>query len=119
MESDIKVIIYVDDGIATFRGSEIAKSVAELVRNDLLPAGLVINNEKCDFNPKVKGKCLGAIIDTRELTFTVPLKKIKQIFRGYNHVFNSRLFDPKIIIKGSRTTFCHAFVNRLIVSTFY
>ena len=72
----IKAIIYTDDGIARFRGFEIAKSVSELVRNDLLSAGFVIINRKSDFNPKTKGKWLGTIIDTRELTFTVPQEKI-------------------------------------------
>ena len=41
----IKAIIYIDDGIATSRSFEIAKSVGELVRHDLLSAGFVINNE--------------------------------------------------------------------------
>ena len=35
----IEAIIYIDDGIAAFRGFEIAKSVSELVRNDILSAG--------------------------------------------------------------------------------
>ena len=72
----IKAIIYIDDGIAPFRGLEIAKSVSELVRNNLLYAGFVINNEKSDFNPKTKGKWLGTIIDTRELIFTGAQEKI-------------------------------------------
>ena len=72
----IKAIIYIDDGIAPFRGLEIAKSVSELVRNNLLSVGFVINNEKSDFNPKTKGKWLGRIIDTRELNLTVAQEKI-------------------------------------------
>ena len=80
---------------------------------------LVINNEKSDFNPKTKGKWLGAIIDTRELTFTVPQEKNYEIFRGYDHVFKSRVFDPKTIMKDSRTTFFHAFGDRPISLTFY
>ena len=68
----IKAIIYIDDNIAAFRGFGIAKSVIELVRHDVLSGGFVINNEKNDFSPKTKRKCLGTIIDTKELTFTVP-----------------------------------------------
>ena len=42
----IKAIIYTDDGIARFRGFEIAKSVSELVRNDLLSAGFVTTTKR-------------------------------------------------------------------------
>ena len=55
----IKTIIYIDDDITTFLGFEIAKSVSELVINDLLSAGFVIDNEKSNFNPKI------IVIDTR------------------------------------------------------
>ena len=51
---DIKAIIYIDDGIAAFRGFEIAKSVSEPVRNDLLSAEFVINNKKSDLILKQK-----------------------------------------------------------------
>ena len=68
----IKAITYIDDTIAAFRGFGITKSVIELVRHDILSGGFVINNEKNDFSLKTKRKCLGTIIDTKELTFTVP-----------------------------------------------
>ena len=54
----IKAVIYIEDGIAAFRGFEIAKSVSEIVTNDLLSVGFVMSNGKGDFNPKIKGKCL-------------------------------------------------------------
>ena len=54
----IKAIIYIDDDIVECRGFEIAKSVSELVKNDLLSAGFMINNKKSNFNPKTKGKWL-------------------------------------------------------------
>ena len=90
----IKAITYIDDGIIAFSGFEIAKPVSELVRLDIFSAGCVINNEKSSFNPKIKGKWLGTIIDTRELTFTIPQEKILNTFRGYYHVFKSGVFWP-------------------------
>ena len=72
---DIKTIIYIDDGIAASRSLELAKTAGELVKNDLVSAGFVINVEKSDFNPTTKGKWLGTIIDTIEMTFTVPSEK--------------------------------------------
>ena len=115
----IKAIIYIDDGIAASRSFEIAKSVRELVRHDLLSAGFVINNEKSDFNPKTKGKWLGTVIDTRELTFTIPQEKIAKLLEDITTYLKPGLFDQKTIIKGSRTTFFYALGNRPISSTFY
>ena len=77
----IKAIIYTDNGIAAFQGFENVESVSAIIRNDLLSAGFVINNEKSDLNPKTKGKWLGVRRDTRELTFTVPLEKITKFLR--------------------------------------
>ena len=91
----IKAIIYIGDGIAAFRGFEIAKSVSELVRNDLLSAGLVINNEKSDFNPKTKGKWLGTSIDTRELTFTAPQQKITKLLEDITIYLNQGFLTSK------------------------
>ena len=53
---DIKAIIYIDDGIAASRCFELAKTASELIQNNLVSAGFVINAEKSDFNLKTKGK---------------------------------------------------------------
>ena len=91
----IKSIIYIDDSITAFRGFEIAKSFSEFVRNDLLSAGFVINNEKSDFNPKTKGKWLGTIINTRELTFTVLQEKITKLLEDITMYLNQEFLTPK------------------------
>ena len=52
----IKTIIYIDDGIAASSSFELSKTADELVKNDLVSAGFVINVEKSDFNPKTAGK---------------------------------------------------------------
>ena len=72
----IKAIIYIDDGIAASRSFELAKTTGKLVKNDLVSAGLVINVEKSDFNPKTKANWLGTIIDTIEMTFAVPSENL-------------------------------------------
>ena len=56
----IKAIIYIDDVITASRSFELAETAGELVKSDLVSAGLVINVS--DFNPKTKGKCLGKTI---------------------------------------------------------
>ena len=49
----IKVIIYIGEGIAASRSFELAKTAGNLIKNDLVSAGFVINAERSDFNPKV------------------------------------------------------------------
>ena len=95
----LKAIIFIDDGIATCRGFEIGKSVSELVRNDLLFAGFVINNKKICFNPKTKEKYLGTITDTRELTFTVPQEKMTNLLENVTMYLNQEFLTPKQLSK--------------------
>ena len=52
----IKAIINIDDGIAASRSFELAKTAGELIKNDLVSAGFVVNAEKSDFNLKTKEK---------------------------------------------------------------
>ena len=54
----IKAIIYIDDGIAASCSFELCKTAGELIKNDLVSTGFIINVEKSDFNPKIKGKWL-------------------------------------------------------------
>ena len=67
--------MYIDDGIVASRSFELAKTADKLVKNDLVSAVFVINAEKSDFNPKTKRKCLGTIIYTIEMTFTIASEK--------------------------------------------
>ena len=48
----IKAIIYIGHGIAASPSFELAKTAGELIKNDLVFAGFVINAEKSDFNPR-------------------------------------------------------------------
>ena len=95
----IKAIIYIDDGIAASRSFELAKTAGELVKNDLVYAGFVINAEKSDFNPKTKGKWLGTIIDTIETTFTVSSEKIKMLLADIKHILMQNVLTPKQLVK--------------------
>ena len=95
----IKAIIYIDEGNAAFRGFEIAKSICELVRKDLLSAECVIDNEKSDLNPKTKGKWLGTVIDTRKLTLAVLQTKIIKVVQDITAYFNQELLTLKQLSK--------------------
>ena len=95
----IKAIIYIDDGIAASRSFELAKTAGELIKNDLVSAGFVINSEKSDFNPKTKGKWLGTIINTIEMTFTVPSEKINKLLADIKNILMQNVLTPKQLAK--------------------
>ena len=56
---EVKVIIYIDDDIATFRTVELAKSAAHSVRSDLISVRFVINEDKSDLILKNKREMAG------------------------------------------------------------
>ena len=100
MESiDIKAIVYTDDGTAASRSFEVAKTVGELIKNDLVSEGFVTNAEKSDFNPTTKGKWLGTIVDTIEMTFTVPSEKIKKLLADIKNILMQNVSTPKQLAK--------------------
>ena len=51
----------------------------------------MINNEKSDFNAKTKGKCVGTIIGTRELIFTVLQEKIVTMYLNQEFLTSKQL----------------------------
>ena len=95
----IKAIIYIDDGISAFRNFELAKSVGEHIKNDLISAGFVINMEKSDFKPKPKGKWLGTISHTIKQTFSVPPEKITKLLDFITKYLNQDCATPKELSK--------------------
>ena len=77
--------------------------------------GLVINNEKSDFNPKTKGKWLGTTIDTRELTFTVPQEKITKLLEDITMYLNQEFLTPKQLPKvAEQRSFMHLPIGPLV-----
>ena len=84
--------MYIDDGIAASRSFDLSKTTGKLVKNDLVSAEFIINIEKRDFNPKTNEKWLGTIIDTIEMTFTVPSKKINKPLAD-----NKKYVDTKLL----------------------
>ena len=96
---DIKAIIFIDDGIVATLSFRLAKTASEVVKNDRFSAGFVINVEKSDFNPKTKGKWLGTIIDTAEMTFTVPIEKINKLLADIQNILKQNFFAPTQLAK--------------------
>jgi len=95
----LKSIVFVDDGITGHSDFRSAKMAAEIVRNDLLSAGFVINTDKSDFNPTQVGSWLGTIIDTKTMIFSVPEKKITKLLTLINKVLSQKFSSAKQLSK--------------------
>ena len=75
------------------RSFELAKTAGELVKNDLVSTGFVINVEKSDFTPKTKGKWLGTITDTIKMIFTIPSEKINKLLANIKNILDAKRFS--------------------------
>ena len=75
----LKAIIYLDDGIVTVKGRAKATVESAKVKQDLESAGLIVNVEKCVWEPSCKIEWLGFYIDLALGEFSVPAEKISTL----------------------------------------
>ena len=68
-------------------------------QNDLVSVGFAINAEKSSFNPKTNGKWLGTIIDSIQMTFTVPSEKINKLLADIKNILMQNVLTPKQLAK--------------------
>ena len=94
-----KSVIFIDDGIAGQKTEALTSQMAENVETDLIKAGFTINREKSDFTPKQTGKWLGFIIDTRTMTFSVPVEKLKKLKNDIRYTLTRKFVTPKDLAK--------------------
>ena len=98
---------------------ELAKTAEELIQNDIFSAGFIIILEKSDFNLKTKGKWLGTIIDTIEMTFTVPSEKISKLLTDIKKVLIENFLTAKLLAKITRQLSSYVLSNRASGVSFY
>jgi len=97
--SGIRSILYIDDGINGSNSYKSALISAKAVFQDLENSGFVINIEKSDFEPKQTGEWLGSIIDTRNMTFTVPKRKIEKLKHSLSNTLSCQYSSAKQLSK--------------------
>ena len=95
----IRSILYIDDGINGHRSYHEALQAGNTVFHDITMSGFMINVEKSDFQPKQTGEWLGTIIDTRDMTFTIPERKIKKLKLNITSSLRQKLSSAKQISK--------------------
>ena len=75
----LKAIVYLDDGIVAVKIKENALIESAQVKMDLGNAGFVVNNEKCEWEPKCNMEWLGFLIDLSMGEFSVPAGKLDML----------------------------------------
>ncbi len=78
-ERKLEIVMYLDDGICVNRTYEEACVASQLVRNDLMTAGLIESTKKCVWQPTSKPKWLGFIIDLTDFRILIPEEKLSDI----------------------------------------
>ena len=69
----IRTVVYLDDGIAGSKGFNNTLNILQIMKNDLISAGLTLNIEKTNLWPTQIGTWLGFIIETTKM-----LKKLQK-----------------------------------------
>ena len=75
----IRCVMYIDDGIIMLEGRGRAERESRYIRGSLEAAGLVVNEEKSNWEPRQYGKLLGFELDTAAGRISVPQGKIENL----------------------------------------
>ena len=75
----IRCVMYIDDGIIMSEGRGRAEKESRYIRGSLEAAGLVVNEEKSNWEPRQCGKWLGFELDTAAGHISVPQGKIENL----------------------------------------
>ena len=76
----IRISVYLYDGIGADSSKDSCSQDAQLVRGDLDRLGLLVKEEKSNFEPRQKGEHLGFILDLTNGEFSIPPGKIDHLF---------------------------------------
>ena len=76
----IRISVCLDDGIGADSSKDSCSQDAQLVRGDLDRLGLLVKEEKSNFEPRQKGEHLGFILDLTNGEFSIPPGKIDHLF---------------------------------------
>ena len=72
----LRIVVYLDDGIAAMEGELGARKASLVIREDLTKAGFVVNMAKCIWTPSQQCSWLGFDIDLHQGKIAVPQEKI-------------------------------------------
>ena len=110
-----KSIIFIDDGINGQSGYKKAAEACSVILSDLKRAGFIVNLPKCQLIPLKVGKWLGVIINTHDMTFTVPKEKIEKLVLAIQGVLKQKYVSAKQLAKiAGRLSSMHMSIGPLV-----
>ncbi|KAK3093403.1 hypothetical protein FSP39_015112 [Pinctada imbricata] len=86
----LKIVVYLDDGICAVKNLDEGRRAANIVKSDLLRAGLVPNVEKSVWEPTVELKWLGILWNFKEGILKIPDEKLCNL-KNTLHIVISKL----------------------------
>ncbi|VDI17418.1 Hypothetical predicted protein [Mytilus galloprovincialis] len=86
-KNGIKIVLYLDDGFGMNNENNECIKDAEFVKQSLLSAGFLLNEEKSVFTPVQKLEWLGIIWDSCNFTLCIPQRRIDELLQSIHNVF--------------------------------
>ena len=87
-ENGIKVVLYLDDGFRTSQNRKICIEDSLFVKNSLIEAGFLVNEEKSIFDPDTSLEWLGINWNSKDFSLSIPQRRIKDLFTSLHSVFD-------------------------------
>ena len=84
----LRIIVYLDDGIAAIAGEQAACAASCKVQEDLNRAGFVVNVSKCNWEPRQKCTWLGFDIDLKSGQISAPHDKVQSLLSHIKEVIS-------------------------------
>ena len=110
-----RVIVYIDDGINIAASYKKCEFITRIIVNDLISAGFTINTEKSRLQPTQVGEWLGSVINTRDMTFSVPQGKIDKLTSSiYSILLKKRTTAKELARVAGQLSSMHASLGPIV-----
>lgn len=121
-EQGIKMIAYLDDICIVAKTEEQAREQGTQVVTHLQKLGFIINQKKTCLVPKQKREFLGLVVDSKEMTLSIPSEKLKKIKREASQILKSETWPMRKLAAtiGLMNSVCKAVkIGRLMTRFMY
>ena len=86
--NNIKIVLYLDDGLAFAQSYSACTDVSELIQDTLSRTGFVVNMEKSIFSPVKCIEWLGIIWDSESFSISIPARRIEDALASLQRVIS-------------------------------
>ena len=99
----IKIVVYLDDGIAAAEGRDRCAQISQFVKASIQESGFICNEKKSIWIPTQSMSWLGLVINTNNFTLKISQKRIDRVFTKINAINASPVASARQIssVRGS------------------